>query len=50
MKLNLIKCPFGVSAGKFLGFLVTKRGIEIDSTQIKAVQELPSPRKYFEKQ
>ena len=37
MKLNPTKCAFGVSVGKFLGFLVTKRGIEIDLAQIKAV-------------
>ena len=28
MKLNPLKCTFGVSAGKFLGFMVTQRGIE----------------------
>ncbi|KAM1857185.1 hypothetical protein ACFX14_007320 [Malus domestica] len=28
MKLNLPKCTFGVSSGRFLGYLVTQRGIE----------------------
>ena len=28
LKLNLEKCVFGVEAGKFLGFLLTERGIE----------------------
>ena len=28
MKLNPAKCHFGVRAGKFLGYMVTKRGIE----------------------
>ena len=28
MKLNPAKCAFGVSAGKFLGFIVNHRGIE----------------------
>ena len=28
MKLNPSKCAFGVSAGRFLGFMVTQRGIE----------------------
>ena len=28
MKLNPTKCAFGVSAGKFLGFIVNIRGIE----------------------
>ena len=29
MKLNPTKCAFGVSAGKFLGFIVNSRGIEV---------------------
>ncbi|KAL6326899.1 hypothetical protein AAG906_012175 [Vitis piasezkii] len=29
MKLNPSKCAFGVSAGKFLGFMVSQRGIEV---------------------
>ena len=28
MKLNPTKCAFGVSTGKFLGFIVNSRGIE----------------------
>ena len=43
MKLNLSKCPFGVSVGKFLGFMVTQRGIEVNPDQIKAVMEAPTP-------
>ena len=42
-KLNPAKCAFGISIGKFLGFLVTEWGIEIDPSQIKGVQELLSP-------
>lgn len=30
MRLNLEKCTFGVKAGKFLGFCLTNRGIEIN--------------------
>ena len=40
LRLNASKCAFGVGSGKFLGFLVTNRGIEADPTQIKVVQEL----------
>ena len=43
MKLNPLKCAFGVSAGKFLGFMVTKRGIEANSLQLKAILQSPSP-------
>ena len=28
MKLNPGKCPFGVTTGKFLGFMVSQRGID----------------------
>ena len=34
MKLNLAKCAFGVSSGKFLGHLVSKRGIEANPEKI----------------
>nr|CAN82844.1 hypothetical protein VITISV_005761 [Vitis vinifera] len=44
MKLNPSKCAFGVSAGKFLGFMVSQRGIEVSPYQIKAVMETPPPR------
>ena len=39
MKLNPAKCAFGVSIGKFLGFIVTQRGIKVNPKQIKAVME-----------
>ncbi|WJZ84531.1 hypothetical protein VitviT2T_004131 [Vitis vinifera] len=44
MKLNPSKCAFGVSAGKFLGFMVSQRGIEVSLDQVKAVMETPPPR------
>ena len=44
MKLNPSKCVFGVSAGKFLGFMVSQRGIEVSPDQVKAVIETPPPR------
>ena len=28
MKLNLSKCVFGASSGKFLGFMMSQKGIE----------------------
>ena len=43
MKLNPAKCAFGVSAGKFLGFIVNHRGIEANPDKIKAVLDMPSP-------
>ena len=51
MKLNPSKCAFGVSAGRFLGFMVTYRGIEANPTQLKAILESPAPssRKWVQK-
>ncbi|XP_077223338.1 uncharacterized protein LOC143856943 [Tasmannia lanceolata] len=44
MKLNPTKCTFGVGAGKFLGFMVSKRGIEANSEKIRAIVELTQPK------
>ncbi|XP_024035481.1 uncharacterized protein LOC127899240 [Citrus sinensis] len=44
MKLNSEKCAFGVSSGKFLGFLVSHRGIEANPEKIRSVTEMRSPR------
>lgn len=43
LRLNAEKCAFEVSSGKFLGFMVSRRGIEADSKQIIVVQNLRSP-------
>ncbi|XP_020082008.1 uncharacterized protein LOC109705667 [Ananas comosus] len=44
LKMNPLKCAFGVYSGKFLGFIVRHRGIEIDPAKIKAIMELPPPK------
>ncbi|KAL7586025.1 hypothetical protein Lser_V15G45347 [Lactuca serriola] len=43
MKRNPSKCHFGVRSGKFLGYMVTKRGIEENTEQIKSIIDLKSP-------
>ena len=43
MKLNLTKCAFGVSAGKFLGFIVNSREIEANPNKIKAMLDMKPP-------
>ena len=43
MKLNPSKCAFGVTAGKFLGFMVSQRGIEVPD-KIWAIMEMAPPR------
>ena len=42
--LNTSKCSFGVGSGKFLGYMVTHRGIEVNPDQIKAINKLQPPR------
>ena len=44
MKLNPSKCVFGVTAGKFLGFMVSQRGIEVNPKKVRAIMELEPPR------
>lgn len=44
MKLNPEKCTFGIASGKFLGYMVTKRGIEAKPYHIKAIIEMKLPR------
>ena len=44
MKLNPSKCAFGVSSGKFLGFIVSQRGIEANPKKVRAILEMNSPR------
>ena len=50
MKLNPGKCAFGVTAGKFLGFMVSQRGIEVNSDKIRAIIEMALPRNVKEVQ
>ena len=42
--LNTSKCSFGVGSGKFLGYMVTHRGIEVSPDQIRAINSLQPPR------
>ena len=44
LHLNVSKCSFGVGLGKFLGYMVTHRGIEVNPNQIKAINNLQPPR------
>jgi len=42
LKLNPIKCSFGVKFGKLLGFVVSDRGIEVDPNKVRPIQSMPS--------
>ncbi|WJX50210.1 hypothetical protein P8452_36545 [Trifolium repens] len=43
LKMNPLKCAFCVNAGDFLGFVVHKKGIEINQNKTKAIMETKSP-------
>jgi hypothetical protein len=43
LKMNPYKCAFGVSAGKFLGFIIHEHGIEIDPDRIKSIRNVGPP-------
>ena len=44
LRLNAFKCSFGVGSDKFLGYMVTHLGIEVNPNQIKAINDLQPPR------
>ena len=44
MKLNPNKCVFGVALGKFLGFMVSQRGIKANPKKVQAIINMASPR------
>ena len=44
LRLNASKCSFGVGSGKFLGYMVTHKGIEVNLDQIKAITSMRTPR------
>lgn len=50
MKLNPAKCTFGVPFGEFLGYIVTKQGIEANLNQINAFVIMSLPQIYKEVQ
>ena len=44
IKLNPSKCVFGVSSSKFLGFMVSQRGVETNPDKIQAILEITPPK------
>ncbi|XP_072074122.1 uncharacterized protein [Arachis hypogaea] len=44
MRLNPEKCAFGVQGGKFLGFILTSRGIEANPEKCQAILDMHSPK------
>lgn len=50
MKLNPSKCAFGVMDGKFLGFMMSQKGIEVNLDKIRAIMEMTPPKNVKEVQ
>lgn len=44
LRLNASKCSFGVGSGKFLGYMVTHKGTEVNPDQIRAINSLQPPQ------
>ena len=47
LRLNALKCSFGVSSGKFLGYMITHWGIDINFDQIKAINDFTTTKCIF---
>jgi hypothetical protein len=41
--MNLLKCAFDVTAGRFLGFIVHEKGIQIDPKKVESIKNLEEP-------
>jgi hypothetical protein len=44
LKMNPLKCAFGVSTSKFLGFIIHEHSIEIDPTRIESINKVQPPQ------
>ncbi|GKV17775.1 hypothetical protein SLEP1_g28236 [Rubroshorea leprosula] len=44
IKMNPLKCTFAVESGKFLGYVVSKKGIEVNPEKVQAVQQMEPPK------
>jgi hypothetical protein len=43
LKMNPLKCAFGVSAGRFLGFIIHEKGIELDLKKVESIGKVQEP-------
>ena len=50
MKLNPKKCVLSVTSGKFLRYLIFRRGIEAKPDKVKTIQDMSPPRNFREVQ
>jgi hypothetical protein len=43
LRLNPLKCAFGVTSGRFLGFIVHEHDIQIDPKKIESIRKIGEP-------
>jgi hypothetical protein len=43
LRMNPLKCAFGVTSGRFLGFVVYEHGIQIDPKKIESIGKIGEP-------
>ena len=43
LRMNPLKCAFGISSGEFLGFLVHSRGIDVDPAKATVIATMKPP-------
>ena len=48
LKMNPTKSFLGVARGKFLGFVMTSKGIHLDPEKVRVIQEMQPPRNFRE--
>jgi len=46
--MNPIKSFLRVLSGKFLGFIITSKGIYLDPDKVKAIQDMQPPKTFKE--
>lgn len=44
LRLNPKKCAFGVTSRKFLGYIMSNKGIKVDPEKVQAIMEMPPPK------
>ena len=44
LRLNPKKCAFGVTSCKLLGYIISKKGIEVDLEKVQDIMKMPPPR------
>jgi ribosome-interacting GTPase 1 len=47
LQANIQKCEFGVTKTKYLGFIISTKGIQVDQDKVKVIVDWPQPRTVY---